>query len=138
MCTSTDNQSDSNAPLTGQFLAAVRLGMPSHRCTNYGICHIEAINPAQGGESSDLKSSVQAIITVYDTFQIEIAFLRKTMSQALIDNHFNDDQFLVMEDYHYIDSSGQLPTFSILTGSYSVTHSDQYLNVPIMKKKINT
>lgn len=111
-----------------QFLADVRLGMPSQKCTNYGVCHIDAIHLDEQ-YIPKTKPYLKAVISVYEENRVEMAFLQSSLDQGVISNHFNHNHFLVMEEYQFHDENHQLPSFTISTGTYPVERSNGFLSV---------
>ena len=108
-----------------QFFAGIELGVPSKDCRNFGICRITPVGELESPADRLGKrcgcNQCKGVITVLENNDVEISFLRKTITASDYNKYFVSGYFLVDEDHSFPGENGEPDQIQIQKGKYPVS-----------------
>ena len=117
--------------IKSQFLASIEFGMPSKECRNFGICRI---NPIRGVAFPEKKKR-KAIVTLLDNHQLEMSFLKTSISTRDYQKFLANKRFLVEEAYLFNNQEDQALSFKILPGRYFINEQSSLISITFQLDK---
>lgn len=124
--------------LVNQAALEVKFGVASRDCDNYGICLVKLVRAASLFQQSVRRAgsckgcSAKAIISHASPGHLELAFLKSSLSEKVIQHYFCDSFFNVNEDFYFPDSvcrALQTEELIITKGCYSMQETKGFLLV---------
>jgi len=122
-----------------QFMAGIELGVPSKDCKNFGICRITPVGktnalPNRSKEECGCGDQCRGVVTVLESNEVEICFLRKTINSADYSKYFMSGYFLVEEDHSFPDENNLPEQIQIFKGEYPVSIDASLIRVVFNKR----
>ncbi|MEM8523556.1 MAG: hypothetical protein AAGG68_02875 [Bacteroidota bacterium] len=108
---------------TKHVKAEVIFGSPKHRCQGVGICKVMPLFSNQ-----EAKKPV-AYISITRAKKIKFEFLKDSLNQDLLDTHFKDMLFIVVDEFSFSDTMLKRmnqEVLSIAPGMYKIKETEHF------------
>ncbi|MEL6717713.1 MAG: hypothetical protein AAFO82_04950 [Bacteroidota bacterium] len=111
---------------TKHVKAEVIFGSPKHRCQGVGICKVMPLFSSQETQRPI------AYISITRANKVKFEFLKDSLSQDMLDMHFKDMTFIVVDDFHFSDTMLKRmnqEALGISPGMYDIKETEHFYSI---------
>lgn len=111
---------------TKHVKAEVVFGSPKHRCQGVGICKVMPLFSTQ-----ETRRPIAYISTIPNG-KIKFEFLKDSLNQDMLETHFKDMLFIVVDEFHFSEvmlKRINREALSIASGMYSIKETEHFYTI---------
>ncbi|MEN0046152.1 MAG: hypothetical protein AAF806_03725 [Bacteroidota bacterium] len=120
------NQKVSSIWTTKHIKAEVIFGSPKHRCQGVGICKVMPLFSTQ-----ETRRPI-AYISILSNEKIKFEFLKDSLNQDMLETHFKDMLFIVVDEFYFSDvmlKRIKKDALSIAPGMYNIKETEHFYTI---------